>query len=103
MTKEGCTAHFSSGFRSGVHGKCGARSQGRAANIGATLPQPRRRGHNAAPEPPMPSDRRALPLASTLSARAGAPRRALLALAVLTWLAGCRGHEATEPKAEVLA
>ena len=49
------------------------------------------------------SVRRALPLASLLSARAGAPRRAVLALAVLPWLLGCRGHEATEPKPEAIA
>jgi hypothetical protein len=55
------------------------------------------------------SDRRALPLVFPLSARVaplGSPRPTrlgVLALAVLTWLAGCRGHEATEPKAEVLA
>jgi hypothetical protein len=49
--------------------------------------------------------RRASPLASPLLARRAAPRRAVLALALLPWLAltGCRGHEATEPKPEVLA
>ena len=55
-------------------------------------------------ETPMTAfDRRALPLVSPLPARALAPRRAALGLAVLTWLAGCRGQEATEPKAEALA
>lgn len=53
-------------------------------------------------------DRRALPLVSPLSARPavlGSGRRATLGLGlvVLTWLAGCRGQEATEPKAEALA
>jgi hypothetical protein len=49
------------------------------------------------------SNRRVLPLSSSLPARVGTPRRVALALAVLTWLAGCRGHEATEPKPEALA
>jgi hypothetical protein len=47
--------------------------------------------------------RRASPLASLLSARPAAPRRAVLALALLPWLAGCRGQEATEPQSGALA
>jgi hypothetical protein len=46
--------------------------------------------------------RRALPLASLLSARVGA-RRAALVLALLPCLAACRGQDATEPKPEAIA